>query len=498
MNALFKDLFIFEMANNHGGSVKHGLSIINAMGKIARKYGIRAGVKFQYRDLDTFIHPDFKDSNDVKHIPRFLNTRLTDAEFLTLVNAVRDQGMTTIVTPFDEPSVRKCLDHGIQIIKVGSCSSSDWPLLETIEATRKPVIVSTGGISIYDIDNIVSFFEHRLIDFALMHCVGIYPTPNHILHLNFISRMIRRYLSVPIGYSGHEEPDNLDAVKVAISRGAMFLERHVGIPTDAIKLNEYSMTPEQTDAWIAGALVAKEICGDGDDKQVLQAEVESLLSLKRGVYATRNIEEGDIIKREHVFFAMPCAEGQTTSGEFGQHRATFIASRNYKRNEPIYEYRQPDTTGMIRGIIHDAKGMLYEAHVEFGNDFEIELSHHYGMEHFRQIGALIVNVINREYCKKLIVLLSGQRHPNHYHKLKEETFQLLWGDMESNLNGNIVKIKPGDKLLIERGAWHSFTSDKGAIIEEISTTHIKGDSYYEDTQIEVLDLMQRKTILKSW
>ena len=103
MNDLFEDLFIFEMANNHQGIMKHALKIIEAMGKIARKHGIQAGVKFQYRDLDTFIHPDFKNRKDVKHIPRFLSTRLSEKEFLSLTDAVRDQGMITITTPFDEP-----------------------------------------------------------------------------------------------------------------------------------------------------------------------------------------------------------------------------------------------------------------------------------------------------------------------------------------------------------------------------------------------------------
>ena len=55
MNEFFKDLFIFEMANNHQGSVEHGLNIIRAMGQIARKHAVRAGVKFQFRDLD-FVH----------------------------------------------------------------------------------------------------------------------------------------------------------------------------------------------------------------------------------------------------------------------------------------------------------------------------------------------------------------------------------------------------------------------------------------------------------
>ena len=56
----FKDLFIFEMANNHQGDVKHGIKIINAMGDLVRKYKINGAVKLQYRQLDSFIHPDLK------------------------------------------------------------------------------------------------------------------------------------------------------------------------------------------------------------------------------------------------------------------------------------------------------------------------------------------------------------------------------------------------------------------------------------------------------
>ena len=52
----FDNLFIFEMANNHQGSLEHGLRIVRAMAEIARRRGIRAAVKLQYRDLDTMIH----------------------------------------------------------------------------------------------------------------------------------------------------------------------------------------------------------------------------------------------------------------------------------------------------------------------------------------------------------------------------------------------------------------------------------------------------------
>jgi len=208
MNPIFQDLFIFEMANNHQGQVEHGLKIIEAMGKIRRRHKIRAAVKFQYRDLDSFIHPAFKERKDVKHIPRFLDTRLADADFRKLVEAVRRQEMLVVVTPFDEPSVSKCTEHGVDIIKIASCSADDWPLIEAIADTRKPVIASTGGVSVYEIDNLASFFNHRKADYALLHCVGLYPTKNEDVHIGFLSRLAHRYPGIAVGYSGHEAPDN--------------------------------------------------------------------------------------------------------------------------------------------------------------------------------------------------------------------------------------------------------------------------------------------------
>ena len=500
MNKIFDDLFIFEMANNHQGSVHHGVKIVGAMAEISRKHNINSGVKLQYRDLDTFIHPDYLDREDVKHIPRFLSTRLTDEEFATLVDAIQDQGMLSIVTPFDEPSVGKCVDHGVNIIKVASCSAKDWPLLETIADTRKPIIVSTAGLSIYDIDKVASFLSHLHIDFALMHCVALYPVLLSVnMRMNRLSKMAKRYPYVPVGYSGHEAPDNLDVVKVAVSKDAKILERHVGVPTDTIKLNAYSMTPEQAETWVESALLARDICGQDEEKQVSNAEIDSLNSLMRGVFASKNIEIGQVIEREDVFFAMPNVEGQTTSGEFGRQRTTLIASIGYKPGEPIFEQRKSDTINLIRGIIHDAKGMIYEAGIALNGDMDIELSHHYGIEDFRQTGAVIISVLNREYCKKLIIVLPGQNHPTHRHEIKEETFQLLWGDLAIWLDDDdIIELGPGDTVLVERGSWHSFVSINGAVIEEISTTHVVGDSEYVDESIAQLDILERKTVVEDW
>lgn len=493
---IFKDLIIFEMANSHQGSVSHGRDIICEMGKIVRKHKIKGAVKLQYRNLDTFIHPDYKGREDVAHISRFEGTRLGYEEFTELVEAIREEGLIPMSTPFDEDGVEWCRDQGLDIIKIASCSAMDWPLLEEAARAGKPLIISTGGKSIADIDKIYNFFTHRGCEFAFMHCVAEYPAPEERLQLDFIARLRKRYPDIPVGYSGHENPDNLTVPVLAYARGAQFFERHVGLPAEGISLNAYSMNPAQADAWVGSIRKAKSMCGmKNGEKYISQAELDSLRSLSRGVFAKKEIKAGETIKREDIFFAMPCGEGQMTSGEFfGGCRAT----RDYAANEGIYEKRGYSDINLARSVIHDAKGLLFEAGIALGDSFEVELSHHYGMKKFRNVGAVIISIVNREYCKKLIVVLPGQRHPMHMHKVKEETFQLLYGDLECVLDGKRIWMKPGDTCTVLRNSKHAFTSREGAVFEEISTTHVKGDSYYEDEKIAKMDLMERKTIIKEW
>jgi N-acetylneuraminate synthase len=99
--------------------------------------------------------------------------------------------------------------------------------------------VSTGGLTLHDVDDLVSFFDHRRVHFGIMHCVAVYPTPIDQLELNQIQTLRNRFPGKVIGFSTHEGPDDLTPVHVAVAKGAEMLERHVGIQTDTVALNAY-------------------------------------------------------------------------------------------------------------------------------------------------------------------------------------------------------------------------------------------------------------------
>ena len=108
----------------------------------------------------------------------------------------------------------------------------------------------------------------------------------------------------------------------------------------------------------------------------------------------------------------------------------------------------------------------------------------------------MITVVNRKYCKKLIIMLPGQKHPEQYHENKEETFVVLYGKIHLTLDSKISDCDVGDVITIRPGMKHTFSTDTGTIIEEISSTHHVEDSFYTDESI--MQNKQRKTFLSYW
>lgn len=494
----FENLFVYDLANNHQGDVDHAVRVINEVGRVNKAAGVRGALKFQFRQLDTFIHPDFQGRKDHKYVKRFSETRLSMDQFRFLKGVVQEAGMLTMSTPFDEESVDVICDHGIDIVKIASCSADDWPLIRRVAQVKKPVIISTAGLRVDEIDALVNFMEAERVEFGLMHCVALYPTPDSKLQLNRIAEMRERYRSVPIGWSTHEDQDNTSAVQIAYALGARMFERHVGLNTDKHKLNSYSSTPVQLENWLAAFHAGRAMLGNEERPPVSLEERQTLTELKRGAYVARDVKKGEALSRADVFFAMPLQEGQLSSGQW---RPGMLADRDYAAKAPIGQTINadgPSEEQMVYQIMLQVRGMLSAANVHINPDAAIELSHHYGLKRFREYGAVIITCINRSYAKKLVIQLPRQKHPYHFHKQKEETFQVLDGDLEITKEGARTKLQPGDTFLVEPNQWHKFSTLDGCIFEEVSTTHFNNDSFYEDPSIANKPRDERKTQVENW
>jgi N-acetylneuraminate synthase len=486
----FSDLFVFEMANNHQGDVRHGIAIIEAMARLMGKHEIKAAIKFQFRHLDSFVHPAHRAGSANKHVSRFLSTALTEAQFAEMAEAARSAGLLVMTTPFDESSIGMGLRLGVDILKVASCSGTDYPLLREMARAGKPVLASNGGLAPLETGRLVDVFEREGVPFALQHCVAKYPTEPHDLQLGEITRLKKWFPHLIIGFSTHERPTATDVIKMAYAKGARTFEKHVGLPTDRITLNVYSADPGQVDAWLSAWAMAKAAEG-GSMRIVDDAERKALAELKRGVFARRAIVAGEPVQQDDVYFAFPYCEGGVTSGDFvpGRRAVADIPSDG----AVVMNVHEPSHEEMLAQARVQARMLLNEAGAVLPRNVVWEFSHHYGMEEYAKTGLTMIEIINREYCHKLLVVFPGQGNPHHYHMLKEETFRVIWGELHIECGGMMRVLYPGDLMTVEREVEHQFSSPSGCVFEEISTTQLPDDSFYRDPRISERPRESRKS-----
>lgn len=314
---IFDGLFVLELANNHWGDLNRGLRIVKDFATVVRYSDVRAAVKLQFRDVDHFVHKDWRHRSDIRYIKKTLDTKLSRDEMAQLIEAVRRNNCVRMATPFDEASVDLCEDLGVEIIKIASSDITDWTLLERIAKTRRPVIVSTGGASLRSMDAMVTFFENRHIPLAINHCVSLYPSEDGELEMNQIDFLRWRYPDVTIGFSTHEYHDWTSSMLIAYAKGARTFERHIDIKTPDKPFTPYCSTPENIAEWFRAYHKAREMCGGSpsDRRRVPAREVEYLDGLVRGVYAKRDLPAGHALTEQDFYLAIPLQKGQLSSRE---------------------------------------------------------------------------------------------------------------------------------------------------------------------------------------
>jgi N-acetylneuraminate synthase len=351
MSDIFNNLFVLELANNHWGSLRRGKKIIREFAKVVRKNNVKAAIKLQFRDVDNFIHQEYKNKGKGKdllslkkqdrYIQKTQRTKLSYDEFYELVKYITKQGCIPMATPFDEKSVDWCVDMDLPIIKIASSDINDWILINKISETKKPVIISTGGANEKQIDDVVKFFEKRNIPLAINHCVSKYPSEDHELELNQIDYLKNRYPNHVIGLSTHEYHDWYSSMFISYAKGARTWERHIDIPYDPKDeqnaVSPYCSLPHQINEWLQSFNKANIMCGDTSNnrRSIDDKESNYLLALHRGLYLNRDIKKGETISIKDLYSAVPLLKDidHFSSRDFIE--ADTVAVEDLQANQPL-------------------------------------------------------------------------------------------------------------------------------------------------------------------
>lgn len=237
------------------------------------------------------------------------------------------------------------------------------------------------------------------------------------------------------------------------------------------------------------------------EKDIFSDEKSTIKNLSRGVFAKNNIKKNTKLSEKNIYFAFPLQKNQLSSQDL---KNNTILKKSISKDSPIRTNEVTFDRNLIaeykvRSYLHKAKAMLNYNNIKVGKYFDLEISHHRGIENFEKVGCFLFNIVNREYAKKLLVMLPNQKHPSHFHKTKSETFIVISGSLRLIDGKNKYILYPGEIVHLKKSNWHEFKAGKkGCIFEEISTTSFKKDSFYKNKMIKKMELDERKTYVNNW
>jgi N-acetylneuraminate synthase len=212
-----------EIGINHNGD----LNIARRLIDVAVMAGCDA-VKFQKRNPLKAVPPEYQ--NVMRETPWGLMTYLEyrhrvefgQAEYAEIDRYCREKNILWFASCWDEDSVDFIEQFEPPCYKIASASLTDMPLLNRIQRTGRPRILSTGMSTMEEIEAAVELLGRQ--DLLIAHSTSTYPCPPEELNLRVIQNLQKSF-DCPVGYSGHEV--GLQTTYAAVVVGAAFIERHI-------------------------------------------------------------------------------------------------------------------------------------------------------------------------------------------------------------------------------------------------------------------------------
>lgn len=279
---------IAEVGVNHDGSLDRALELVDA----AADAGASA-VKFQYFHTDLLMS---RASRLAAYQARageedpFSMLRRLELNAEQLAHAcfrAHQRGIHAILSVFSVSLVGEANLTNWDAYKSASPDIVNRPLLEALQATEKPLIVSTGAASPDEIERAAGWLRRH--EAVFLHCVSAYPTPDAHAALGAI-RDVARLTGRPAGYSDHTT--GVDTGALAVAAGARVLEKHLTYSCAAKGPDHAaSLEPSQMARYIELARRARLLVGD-EHKRVLDVERDVREASRQSIVATRNIPRG--------------------------------------------------------------------------------------------------------------------------------------------------------------------------------------------------------------
>jgi N-acetylneuraminate synthase len=293
-------LIVAELSGNHNGSIERAFALIEA----AKKAGAHA-VKFQTYTADTLTidhkSPQFVLSGglwDGRTLYDLYQEASTPWDWHPALFAkARELGLIAFSTPFDPTAVDFLESLDCPWYKIASFEIIDLPLIKKAASTGKPLIMSTGIANLGEIQEAVDAASHAgCKELVLLHCISAYPAKVEDSNLLTLTNL-RETFGVPVGLSDHTLGTAVAVASVAL--GACIVEKHMTLArADGGPDAAFSLEPREFSTLVQDCRAAYYALGR---VHYAPKGCESVsATLRRSLYFVADIDEGELITRNHV------------------------------------------------------------------------------------------------------------------------------------------------------------------------------------------------------
>lgn len=304
-------LVIAEIGINHNGNIEIAKKMVLEASKVGAEC-IKHQTHFVEDEMTIEAKNIFPPNANVSIWEVIENNSLSKDEEIELKKFTEDLGMIYISTPFSRSAADFLAEIDVPAFKIGSGECTNIPLIRHITQFKKPVILSTGMTSIDNVKKSVDLLESSNIEYALLECTNLYPSPPEFVSLRGLTELKINFPNAIIGFSDHSIGPHIALSSVAL--GACIIERHF---TDSLYREgpdiSCSMDPIELKTIIDRS---KEIfIASKNPKQRTNPEEEVFKFARGSIVADKNLSPGTIIKESDIWARRP-GNGEIAASEF--------------------------------------------------------------------------------------------------------------------------------------------------------------------------------------
>ena len=327
-------LVIAEAGVNHDGLLTRALELVDAAADAGADY-----VKFQTFTAASIVMPSAPKARyqqrttpaDETQFEMLRRLELSHPDHRELARHARARGIGFLSTPFDRSSLAFLVDDmKLDLVKLPSSDLTNLPLLLDASRSRAALIISTGMATMGEVERALAVLafgatrpgppprdpdwdeafmnpeSQRVLRerVTILHCTSDYPAAIEDSNL-YAMRTLAEAFGLPVGYSDHTQ--GMSASLAAVALGASVIEKHLTLDRSLPGPDHAASAEPDEFRDLVRCIREVESALGVAAKRPTSSEFGNRATMRKGVYAARDIPGGTTISEDDVAVRRPVA-----------------------------------------------------------------------------------------------------------------------------------------------------------------------------------------------